>query len=572
MRLRLLATIACVLLLGLALLARAAFAAWSAEPTLLIGTLDECRWLTACTDGNGGALLAFQQTPSGAPGTLMIRHLLATGDLDPTWPPAASLTPVTLYTNGAHLLADGEGGAYAWWLEGLDLHLTRIAPNGITAPGWPAQGRLLATFTDAQEPLAVALDASHGVYAAWMLGDYDVRAIHLSDTNTLAGGWPDSAMAVIPPAPDGSTQRMWPHLAPAPNGDVFLAFGMWEDVDSVFVHEIRLQRLTPSGAPAAGWPVLGRTVIAVSANPAYYGPMHDVAPDARGGVFVIACTGTNVSSARLLRMDGDGARAADWPAGGVLFSTTVSGGQGPSLAYWPAVIHDLTDGVFAAVPVPGGLHYYPSWQYRHYDPAGVRTDTGTNGFAGNWSIAPRGGRSHFVSDEDNGSAYYSYVAAYQKISCAGPDGVLANCLSEYHDQSEYMLFWGASLVPTPDGGAIWTWSRVLGQTGVYARRFAADGSQVTAVSAVPPRLALGSVRWSAGVGVSARVSLDSPDGAALALYDVGGRRISSTRIAPGSMGERDVTFPGTRALADGVYFARLVSSTGSRAAKVPVLR
>jgi hypothetical protein len=146
--------------------------------------------------------------------------------------------------------------------------------------------------------------------------------------------------------------------------------------------------------------------------------------------------------------------------------------------------------------------------------------------------------------------------------------------SDFHELHEVVFipwYGDIALAESGDGGAVFFWSQVTERFGLFARRFNNAG-EVTSVEtrAAESQLALTRLRFVAGDGVRVSLSLPAGEQAGLDLFDVTGRRVAATRLS--ADGAREVTLPGTRVLAAGLYFAKLTTRRGSLGGKVIVAR
>jgi hypothetical protein len=116
-----------------------------------------------CSDGSGGAIVAFQDGRSVLPGwDVFAQHVLASGDLNPAWPDtglivcteAGDQTPWSM-------IPDGSGGALVAWDDSrgsdTDIYVQRLLPGGSLDPMWPSLGLAVSTATGYQDnPVLVA--------------------------------------------------------------------------------------------------------------------------------------------------------------------------------------------------------------------------------------------------------------------------------------------------------------------------------------------------------------------------------------------------------------------------------
>jgi len=134
-----------------------------------------------------------------------------------------------------------------------------------------------------------------------------------------------------------------------------------------------------------------------------------------------------------------------------------------------------------------------------------------------------------------------------------------------------LLWYGdIGLASSGDGGAVFFWSQIRQQYGLFARRFGGAG-QVTGVDPAATTFGLRSVRFVPGVGVRVSVTSANPGATVLELFDVTGRRIAKDSFETG-VGTIERSVPGTSALASGLYFARLSCRDAATTARVAVTR
>lgn len=162
-----------------------AFAGWSANPVTVTSTFASIPLVEGCADGTYGAFVAWQE---GSPtGVVRAQHLLSNGDLDPAWPDAGTVA-CNIVTARSELFAlpDRIGGAYLFWKEGNSLFVTRLAPDGAVAAGWPERGRSLgAVHPDSPRPNIIE-DGSNGFYAVWTSSLGSLAAARLGPEKRLA--------------------------------------------------------------------------------------------------------------------------------------------------------------------------------------------------------------------------------------------------------------------------------------------------------------------------------------------------------------------------------------------------
>ncbi len=162
-------------------------------------------------DGQGGMLVAWiERLPiHNAPGNnrLGVQRLTSTGSTAPGWPADGVLVgtgaTAAIYTDQPSLVADGQGGAYLLWTDGLagayTVRAQHIAENGVVSPGWPLAGLVLATSVNRIDPVGVVSDQQSGMIAAWTDEEEQqnhLRAQRVRFGGTIAPGWTANGVVV----------------------------------------------------------------------------------------------------------------------------------------------------------------------------------------------------------------------------------------------------------------------------------------------------------------------------------------------------------------------------------------
>jgi hypothetical protein len=551
-----------------------ALAGWGVDPVTVTPTTAGIPMVEGCSDGAYGAFAAWQEEATPGGGVLRVQHLLANGDLDPAWPgPGAVACAVVAARSELVALSDQLGGLYLLWKEGATLYATRLDASGTVSAGWPARGRSLGDV-DAKSPRpGVIADGAHGFYAVWVNSSSQVMGMHLGPSNTGAGGWPGDGLWLS----DLDTFGIWPQLAPAPDGGVYVAWGTYGRspyLQTPWTPGVwRLQRLTTAGDYAPGWPFygleLGTFHIEYIANFLTTSSLLALEADGRGGTFLMIGNPTSSQGSlhqvptletRLYRLRGDAESAVDWPVGGQIVphaSTTYPAGLDPDGSY--RLLSDHRDGVYV-----GAFQFVfdgPNFeQFKRCSASGQFTDAATLAAAG-YEIAARG---------DGGIYYASFECCVSIIQFAfiwaSEFPIVPSYYYETHTEAIGAFYSDIGLARTDDGGAIFLWSQVQARVGLFALRFNSAG-QVTGVGPGPSlALGLSHIRFVRGQGVRAAFSVPGPGAARFDLFDLAGRHIVSQSVEPGA---REMTVAGTTSLPSGLYFGRLVA--GERAAKAKVI-
>jgi hypothetical protein len=557
-----------------------ALAGWSADPVQVFKSAGSVPLLKACSDGAHGTFVAWQENAPTGQRLLRAQHLLEPGDFDPAWSDTGVLVcAVDAPRTNLFALSDHLGGAYLLWSESGTLYAKRIGSDGATAAGWPARGREIGTTG---VPPSVIEDGGTGFYAAWVTAFGALSAIHLGPTNTGAGGWPNSSRG-IGPATNQPSNVLWPRLALAPDGGLFVAYAYWSPDAEPYAGAYRLRRLTSAGLAASGWGVgfdFG-TIYRAELGAANSG-LVAVSPDGRGGAFLfVGVMGDPASpeaplptDLRMFRRMGDGSTASDWPDAGIsipsygVASVYVDAGVGGSVSVLP----NASDGAFF-----GQLESYADagsfLDFAEISSSGQRTydhAVSATPYYGVDILPVEGGGLYVASFKPNGPTSLWDSAAFIGVE-RGPETNGFGGWSESHDDPVAHWYDGVALASTGDGGIVFFWAQSHERYGVFARKFA-PGGEVTGVDpVVRASLALDPLRFLRGSGVRVSLSIREAGPVGIGLYDVAGRRVASETLA-GLRGMNEVTIPGTAMLSPGLYFARVSTRAGARVGRVVVTR
>ena len=306
----------------------------------------EPRFPCIVPDGAGGVIVVFTDVvyvPSRNYYTsdVFAARIEADGRLAPGWTRGGNAL-CTTETTEEYLTAtsDGSGGALvAWTARGDNLELRqvsvqRVRGDGEIASGWPANGLVLSPSARTWGTPAILADGAGGMFVAWAddrSGIFVAYATAVTADGAIANGWPTGGLLVG----GQPTSNQVPCLADAGAGDVYIAWvsgpGGQEDV--------YLQRLTAQGSIAAGWLAGGVAVCtapgqqyAVSLATDDHGDALLAWPDQRAGP-------GDVYAARITAA---GERATGWPTDGALVSSA------PFTQFLPAIVSDSSGGMVLA--------------------------------------------------------------------------------------------------------------------------------------------------------------------------------------------------------------------------------
>ncbi|HTR97656.1 MAG TPA: hypothetical protein VMH61_07110 [Candidatus Acidoferrales bacterium] len=580
-----------VALVGSLALTPAAHAAWNENPVRVYGTTNSCPLIAACSDGQRGAIITWQENTSGSSGVLRAAHLLASGDLDPSWPRLAQPSTVAASRAALGAVTDGQGGAFLWWMVGSEIYLTRLAANGVVAGGWPVDGSDLGTaFIGTQRPSVVA-DGAQGVYLAWaqrVAHSYpwqvQLNVAHLAGNSAAAAGYPSTGVRIIGADPSRVRWVGTSSLALAPDGGLWVGWGTTDaSTETLADGDYRITRLDPSGVPLAGWDTLGTAIATFPSSllnstagwSVYPGmALVGVATDGGSGVYVVhgdaapQSDGSLQMTPRLTHLDGSGAPLPGWTLDGA--SLPYDGADPSADAGESGSFRALADGqgnVFAGRPA-----YLADGEgvldFTRFSAAGSVLSGGLEGALPGVEFAERGdGGIYLASFNPVGAPDTALPAAYVQLAQSS----VGVTYSQVQDTPSVPWYGDVGLAPTGDGGAIFCWSQLNQSLGIFAVRVDGNG-QVLGVpkgpDVLPQKLTL---HFANGVGVQAHVAFASAGTARLQLVDVAGRAIARATYAA-SAGAHAWTLPGTSGLPAGLYLARVDCAGQSFRAKIAITR
>ena len=238
---------------------------------------------------------------------------------------------------------------------------------------WNPDGNRVSLSDGTVLEVAAVSNGAGGVFVAWVDVQYDGAGVtsrvylqSLDAEGEVVAGWPVGGLEL--------SRETVSSMSLASDG-LGGAYVSWRTGTSLT--ELRLQRVGAKGAPAPGWPEGGMTVAQSVVPPA------KLASDGTGGVLVgwIQYVGPTLpQKQRVIRVLGDAAVAAGWPAAGIDLAPTrgwtvpavATKGAGGALVGWLEhlpeinrsrlrVHHVQPDGVFDPAWPPGGtsLSEYP---------------------------------------------------------------------------------------------------------------------------------------------------------------------------------------------------------------------
>lgn len=492
-------------ILLLALLPTVAQASWPVDGARVCAALGSQLVPSLCSDGQQGAFVVWGDRRESYMHTdVYLQHLNGAGEVAPGWPADGLLLaggPGSQFPQG--LIPDGMGGVlvlirnqYAG--DAGDLYLQRITTAGRIAPGWPAGGVPVAVAPGVQQAPAIASDGLGGAFLSWQdhrPPTYNVaRMTHVLGNGTLAPGWPVEGR-VIEPTTTLTMGR--PLMLPVEGGGFLACWGEW-DWPSSTIGTMRGQKYAADGTPAPDWPAQGVEVCSLLPMPR--GPWDRLAGDGTGGFFTVwidyrASPDYEETDLYVQHVLGTGTLAPSWPADG----RPVAASPGVTQDV-PSLCEDGLGGMYVAwMDYRAGYsqvfmhHLRPDGQPWPGWPAdGLHVGAGLT-WQSSPHVEPDGAGGVYVTWTDVAGNYRTFV---QHLTAFGVPqaGWPANGLAVAatpHDQYVPVICSDGA------GGAIVAWEDYRDPASypdIYAQRFVRDGIVAAAVSLVSAEAAPGAVR------------------------------------------------------------------------------
>ena len=535
------------------------------------------------SDGAQGAIISWVDF-RGTPVNLFARRVLASGELDPTWPAdgrALRTNPLALGTESENpgppgIVPDGSGGAFVVWedsrssLTAPDIFVQHVLASGAVDAAWPANGLAVSATEGIQDFPSLISDGAGGAFVTWMDGRpgttvVDIYAQHVLVSGRVDPTWPVNGAAV---STAGGPQTS-PTIVGDGSGGAIITWSDGRNATTSF--DIYAQHLLLSGVVDPSWPVNGLAVS--TASQGQFEPK--IVSDGSHGAVITWYDNQNGSNRVFVhRVLAAGVVDPAWPVNGRAVSVGTEGQD------FPRLISDGAGGAIVAWEerVGGVFGVLAEWA-QHIKATGVVDP-----------VWPVGGRVLGRPQRDQGNAVIGSdgaggaIVAWQEGSAIKAGHVLASGTldSVYSDSGRVVC----DIPPSPRGspallaggagGAIVAWEDYRsGGADIYAKQVL---EPVTGVPGTPglefafdppgpnPALSATTLRFSLSRDATVR----------LALYDASGRRvrelISGTQPAGAHAIGWDFRDAHGESIGAGVYFARLDVGARSLTRKVIHLR
>jgi Secretion system C-terminal sorting domain len=235
-----------------------------------------------CSDGAGGAIVAWGDQRSGSDLDVYAQHVLQSGSVDAAWP-VNGLAVCTAPNNQgtSAIISDGAGGAIMAWNDfrggtDFDIYAQHVLAGGTVDSAWPNNGLGVSIEPGDQGGAALAPDGAGGAVVTWY--DYrsgtrwDVYAQHVLASGTIDSAWLADGLVVC----DVAIEQPIPSIAADPAGGAVIT---WNDYRSGTAYNVYAQHVQANGTVDPAWPANGS---AVCTNPGGQA-LPTIAADGAGG-------------------------------------------------------------------------------------------------------------------------------------------------------------------------------------------------------------------------------------------------------------------------------------------------
>ncbi|MBL0176515.1 MAG: choice-of-anchor D domain-containing protein [Ignavibacteria bacterium] len=273
-----------------------------------------------CTDGKGGAYVAFMDNIQGGnfDNQIMLISIDSSGNIP--WSSAGYVSPITrgsgMFQYMPMICSDGAGGCivvWQWFIGGAsgqyDLYAQRINASGYLR--WGNKGIGLCTSAGSQGYPVTDEDGLRGVVTAWPDFRATAQVVYTQRLDSLGvKKWPEAKITTA----GGKSDH--PAIVGMGGGQAIV---VWEDFRGGATCDIYAQRLDAAGAPM--WAANGIPICTATNN--QYIPY--IARDGQGGVIIVwedRRNGNINGDIYAQRLDANG--NALWPADGLLISSAAN--------------------------------------------------------------------------------------------------------------------------------------------------------------------------------------------------------------------------------------------------------
>lgn len=584
---------------------------WPANGVLVCEALGDRYPAGIVPDGLGGVVIGWNDArhwPAPNGWDIYLQRILPDGSIAPGWPAnglAAVASPNSewlgdLEATPTHdiVLAWHTGSGAPQYSQGdpgpKSVHT--VTRDGVAAPGWPPNGRIIDPLTR-PDPPHLASDDSGGWFVAWA----DSHAANLNSTtairvDSLGLPHPEFGSATRRVAVPGGAVG----LIPDGSGGVMIALADWRLRPvgySAFPYmDVYTQHIGPDGAPLPGWPLDAKPICTE------YFTQQDIQiiADGAGGAFMAWEDSRNIDSTAsdiyVVRITGNGDPAPGWPLAGLRVARNIQ-------PEWePRIVANGLGGVYVS-----WVEYLPPYRVRaqhllangqvhpNWPPGGRFVTTAAHSTAGA-VLAPAGSGNALICWSDgrqSAPGYYCLLLSDEDITAvqvalarleATPDRVRLEWYASGDpigvvtlERRSESSGWSARATLAPDGtGRIAFEDREVTPGSRWAYRLAyLDGdTPVTTPETwvdVPAAFELSLTGFRPNPlttsAWSVEFSLAQRGPGALEVFDVAGRRVARHDLAGFAPGRHQLRLDPAASWRSGVYWVRLSHSGRSFTAR-----
>ena len=218
------------------------------------------------SDGAGGAIIAWLDPRSGS-GDIYAQRVLASGGLDPAWPVnGRAICAASGQQDTPTILANQAGAIVAWRdrRNGIDadIYAQSVLATGNVDPSWPANGRALCACPGEQGSPVIASDNADGAIVVWedaRSGMWVIYAQRVLGSGLVDSAWPSEGRSLA----TATNQQTTPVVVADGTGGAIVA---WSDFRSNPTYDIYAQHVLSGGSIDPTWPPDGRALSAARGN------------------------------------------------------------------------------------------------------------------------------------------------------------------------------------------------------------------------------------------------------------------------------------------------------------------
>jgi len=210
---------------------------WGSDGLPVCTQINNQRHPIVCSDGNGGAIIVWQDYRNGSSAQLFAQKINAAGEVQWATDGIPVVNNATSNQDYFTVINDGEGGAFI----AIQFGSSGVAIQHLNSGGemlWGETGSSPNEFTDARYPDLVT-DGQGGIFVAWTGQNYDIYTQHM---NAAAGSlWYARGVVVC----NAYGNQMEPKITLDDSGGIILTWDDYRSLDNP--PDIYAQRISKNG-------------------------------------------------------------------------------------------------------------------------------------------------------------------------------------------------------------------------------------------------------------------------------------------------------------------------------------